>query len=90
MLMLIEFEIIIYLTHECTHKFYKKCCSIGEWYEDEVGSVHTCEGPEDSDCSDRWYYTSISDHMQYLGEYTCIYRVAFVLLLRVLQDCCCK
>ena len=39
----------------------------GEWYEDELGAVHTCEGFEDPDCADRWYYTSIDDHMHYLG-----------------------
>lgn len=39
----------------------------GEWYEDESGLLHTCEGFEDADCADRWYYTSIDDHMHYLG-----------------------
>lgn len=39
----------------------------GEWYEDELGAVHTCEGFEDPDCADRWYYTSVDDHMHYLG-----------------------
>jgi len=39
----------------------------GEWYEDEFGVMHTCTGYEDPDCADRWYYTSVDDHMHYLG-----------------------
>jgi len=42
-------------------------CVAGEWYEDEFGALHTCEGFEDPDCADRWYYTSVDDHMHYLG-----------------------
>mmetsp|Transcript_25554 Transcript_25554/g.51161 ORF Transcript_25554/g.51161 Transcript_25554/m.51161 type:complete len:354 (-) Transcript_25554:83-1144(-) len=39
----------------------------GEWYEDELGDVSACSGYEDPLCSSQWYYTSIADHMRYLG-----------------------
>lgn len=38
-----------------------------EWYEDNLGVIHTCEGLEDPSCAYQWYYTTISDHMTYLG-----------------------
>ena len=38
-----------------------------EWYEDETGQLHGCEGYEDMACASQWYYTTVSDHMQYLG-----------------------
>ena len=40
---------------------------LGEWYEDELGDVSACSGYEDPLCSSQWYYTSIADHMRYLG-----------------------
>lgn len=39
----------------------------GEWYEDPVLELRECHGYQDSECSDQWYLTSISDHLLYLG-----------------------
>lgn len=38
----------------------------GEWYEDQDGSLHQCEGYEDKNCSYQWYYLTIEDHLIYL------------------------
>lgn len=39
----------------------------GEFYEDKEGFVHPCEGFEDINCSDQWFFWSIEDHMHYLN-----------------------
>ena len=39
----------------------------GEWYEDQYGKLHSCEGYEDEDCADQWYYLTTEDHLYYLG-----------------------
>lgn len=39
----------------------------GEWYEDQYGKLHPCEGYEDVHCAYQWYYLTIEDHLYYLG-----------------------
>lgn len=39
----------------------------GEWYEDQHGMLHPCEGYEDEHCAYQWYYLTIEDHLYYLG-----------------------
>jgi hypothetical protein len=39
----------------------------GEYYEDENGKVHPCDGFEDLSCSNKWFILSIEDHFRYLG-----------------------
>lgn len=41
----------------------------GEWYEDENGTLKSCEGYEDETCADQWKITNADDHMWYLGFY---------------------
>jgi hypothetical protein len=41
--------------------------SAREWYESDVGDVKGCEGLEDPTCSFQWIYTTVSDHLVYLG-----------------------
>jgi predicted lipase len=38
----------------------------GEWYEDPQG-MHQCVGLEDPNCSYQWSFTSVDDHLLYLG-----------------------
>ena len=63
--------------YSSNHVLFASHTIAGEWYEDEFGVMHTCNGYEDPDCADRWYYTSVDDHMHYLGlpigESWCIY-----------------
>ena len=39
----------------------------GEWYENPELQLRECHGYQDSECSDQWFITSISDHLLYLG-----------------------
>lgn len=45
--------------------------TVSEWYENDLGNVKGCEGLEDPTCSFQWYYTTISDHLVYMGRNIC-------------------